>query len=506
MSRMWRSAASVAAAMLVLLALPAAALAHATLIGSKPGDGRTLKRSPGEFLLKFDEGIDMELVRLRVEDSAGRSVAVADPYHPGGREELIAVRVARRLDDGTYVARFRVISEDGHPVGRRTVFRVRSPEPAVDRRRQPAGPEAAGATTPPMDGGGEEHVDELTGGVTDAAFGVARGAGYLAMALAIGASVFLLVVWLPSLAQQAGPQAGWRASSERFVKQVRRVVLGAVLLGLAASAAAIVLEAATAVGVSFWGALDAERLDLVADTRVVRAWGARFIVWIVLGVLVAVALRPGRSPVLRRAALGADGVALAPAPSRAQQVLLLAVVLALVLTVPMAGHAGTHTPRGLLICVDAAHVLCMSIWIGGLAMLLVALAVAARSVPGRDRAPLMAVVVGRFSRLATIVVAVLVGTGIVQSVVLVGSVGALFETAYGRLVLAKVALLLGLLCVGAYNQRRTLPRLRRLAAAGDGPGATDAILGRAVAAELALAIVVIGVTSVLVVTAPPGPS
>jgi putative copper export protein len=37
----------------------------------------------------------------------------------------------------------------------------------------------------------------------------------------------------------------------------------------------------------------------------------------------------------------------------------------------MAGHAGTHSPSGVLICSDTLHVVSMSRWLGGLAVLLV---------------------------------------------------------------------------------------------------------------------------------------
>jgi putative copper export protein len=136
-------------------------------------------------------------------------------------------------------------------------------------------------------------------------------------------------------------------------------------------------------------------------------------------------------------------------------------------------------------------------------MLLIAIPVAGRVPSARERTPLLAEVVGRFSRMASIVVAVLVLSGIVQAVALVGSVPALYETACGRLVLVKIGLLLALLSLGAYNQRRSLPRLRRLAAGGEEPGGAATILRRAVAFEVAFLLIVLGVTSVLVATDPP---
>lgn len=501
-----RLALAVAAALVAAAVFAAAALAHADLIGTKPRVGATLERSPQVFVLTFDEAIEMDLVQLRVVDASGRRVHQGEPYNPGGREEQVAVRLRPALD-GAYAATYRVISEDGHPVAKRTSFRVRPPEPSDTRQTAEERTEAGGGGG--MGGGGEamqpaedDHADALIGAVTDVAFAVARGLGYLAMALAIGGCVFLVVAWLPALARHAGSNPEWRHASTLLVSRLKWVVFGAVLLGVVATAAAIVLEAATVSGISFWAALDPDALDLASDTNAVQAWAARLVLWLVFGGLLLLALRPRRAPVLRRAALGAEGVALGPLPGRPQRLLLLATVVALALTAPLAGHAVSHSPEALLISVGAAHVLSMSAWLGGLVMLLIAIVVARRALSADERTPLLAGVVGRFSRMASIVVVVLVASGITQAVVLVGSVSALFETAYGRLVLVKVALLLALLALGAYNQRRSLPRLRRLAERGEEPGRTATVLRRAVAFEVAFLLVVLGVTSVLVVTDP----
>lgn len=503
MTAVGRFAVAVLAALLASTLLAAVAFGHAQLLGSKPRHGQTLERSPARVLLTFDEGIDIGFVQLRVEDAAGRRADRGEPFHAAGREELVAVRLRPGLE-GTYVARYRVISEDGHPVGKRSVFHVRPPAPAREKER----PEAesmppGGAGMPPSEEEGD-HGADASGDVTDTAFAVARGAGYLAIALAIGGSVFMVLVWMPTLARHAGAGPGWRFASAGFAARLRRILLGAIALGLLATAFAIVLEGAKVAGVSFWAALDPDVVEPVLETQVVQAWAARLVLWLVLGLLLMLALRPDRAPVLRPAALGAQGLASGPLPSRPHRMLLMGALLALAVTAPMGGHAGTHSPEALLICVDAAHVVCMSVWLGGLAMLLVAMPLVSGALTSAEKTPLLATVVGRFSRVATIVVALLVATGIVQSIVLVGSIDALSETAYGRLVLAKVAALLLLLGLGAHNQRRSLPRLRRLARGGESPGRAALVLRRAVAAEVAFVVVVLAVTSVLVATEPPG--
>jgi copper transport protein len=506
-----RLALAIVAVALGVAVLASTAFAHAELLKVSPRDGQVLKRSPLAVVLTFDEGIDPAFVRLQVQDTAGREVERGEPYHPGGREEVLAIRLRPRLD-GRYAASYRVISEDGHPVTRRTTFTVRPPAPAEDEMREdepPASAEDDAAMPPVQDGGampppaGENAAGhEESGPVTSAAFAVARGLGYLAMALAVGGIVFLIVIWLPAVAQAAGAGTEWRLLSERFARRARVVVLAAVGLGVVSTALAIVLEAATAAGVSFWAALDPDVLEFVSETRVVEAWSARLVVWLVLAALVVTILRPGRMPVLRRASLGADGTALSSGPSRPQTLVLLAAIGALAMTAPLAGHAASHAPRGLLAGADIVHVVCMCTWLGGLVMLVLAIPLAAGALRPHDSTPLLATAVGRFSRMAMIAVTLLLLSGIVNSLVLVASFDALIETAYGRLVLAKIAVFGVLITLGAFNQRRMLPQLRAIAARGDPPGRAATVLRRSVALEIAFALVVLGITSVLVATQP----
>jgi copper transport protein len=506
MRRSWRRPCGAgAAALIVALALAATALGHAELLRTDPRADRTLERSPPAVALTFSERIDPALVRLEVRDTGGRRVDRGGPFHPEGHEEVVAVALAPRLQ-GTFVARFRVISEDGHPVAKSLRFRVRARPGDEEQAAPPVQP--SGDTAPPAAAVAEYemgHVDTGAGNVTEAAFAAARGLGYLAIALAIGGALFLFVAWLPGLAQVVGGQAEWLGISTTFARRLRQVVLGAVVMGLLASATSIVLEAATAAGVSMWAALDRDVIDSVSSTRPVEAWSVRIIVWLVLGTFLLAALRPRRVPVLRPTVLGATGAAVGPAPTRLQLLVFGSLALGLAFTAPMAGHAGDHAPTGLLMCTDTMHVLCMSAWLGGLVMLLIVLGLVARRLPGPDGTRLMAVVVGRFSILARFAVLILLLTGVTQSVALVGSVGALLDTEYGLLVLAKIVLLALLIALGGFNQRWALPRLRLLAAGGEEPGRAGAILRQSVALEVGFALVVIAVTSVLVATEPANP-
>src|SRR5215207_4523944 len=351
-----RLTAAAAGALLGSMALAVTAFGHAELLRTEPRHGQVLERPPRAVVLTFNESIDPGLVQLQVSDKDGRRVDRGETFHPGGREEVLAVRLPPRLA-GRFVARFRVISEDGHPVVKRLSFRV-PPKPADDEAAQPGAAPAPEEDAPgpaPMPEEEGEHIDAAAGDVTDVSFAATRAVGYLAIALTIGGALFIFVAWLPALAQVATSSSEWMDVSATFGRRLRQILLGAVAVGLLATAMAIVLEAATAVGVSFWSALDPDVVDSVSETRPVRAWILRILVWLVLGVALLVTLRPHRLPAMRRAALGADGMAIGPAPSRIQLLVLLGAAIGLALTAPLAGHAGGHSPRRAVVHRHAAR-------------------------------------------------------------------------------------------------------------------------------------------------------
>ena len=67
----------------------------------------------------------------------------------------------------------------------------------------------------------------------------------------------------------------------------------------------------------------------------------------------------------------------------------------------------------------------------------------------------------------------------------------------------KVLLLVALLAPALVNRRRVLPRLAAVARGGGAPGPSGRLLRRALRSEVALIVVVLGVTSALVGYAPP---
>ncbi|HWM09221.1 MAG TPA: CopD family protein, partial [Solirubrobacteraceae bacterium] len=431
-----------------------------------------------QVVLKFSEGVEANFGAVRVFDTEGREVQEGNTFHPGDRNREVAVRLKPGLGDGGYTVTYRVVSADSHPISGGYVFVV--------------GDAAAPSTTVGELLGG----DDGAGAVTGVAFGVARASQYGSIALGLGALIFALACWLPGLRLVAGAGGGWSDASAAFGGRVRALLLVAAVAGVVSAATAIVLQGAVAGGTTFWEAANADVVGEVLGTRFGVFWGLGILAWALVGVLAA---PPRVVPALQPAAVGATGLAL-PGSAR---LAALAVPLAALATLPaLGGHASVQAPVAVLLPANVLHVLAMAAWLGGIAVLVVALRPATAKLEPGDRSRLLAAVVARFSTLAGIAVALLLASGIVQSVVEVRTLPNLVDSAFGRAVLIKAVLFTGLVAIGWVNRNRLLPGLRAAAQDGSSPGRAGLLLRRTLRAELAIGISALAVTGALAGYAP----
>ena len=191
----------------------------------------------------------------------------------------------------------------------------------------------------------------------------------------------------------------------------------------------------------------------------------------------------------------------------------------LVVTPGIGGHAGSGDLVPLAVPADALHLAAVAVWLGGLVMLFAALLPVADASELRTAVP-------RYSQLALVSVLAIMGTGAFQAWRQVGSISALRDTDFGRLLVIKV-LIFGALVVAAafsreivnrsFRARTVAARARDLERVGAGPGtppsgfddeplddATEVrSLRRSVLIEVGLAMAILAVTALLV-NAPPG--
>ena len=119
--------------------------------------------------------------------------------------------------------------------------------------------------------------------------------------------------------------------------------------------------------------------------------------------------------------------------------------LALCATPGLAGHASSGPLVPIAIAADTLHVSGVGIWLGGLVMLFAAL------MPRADE-PTLREVVPRYSQYALVAMGVIVVTGVFQAFRQIDRFGALLDTDYGRLLLIKVVVFLGLMVVAAVSR------------------------------------------------------
>ena len=199
----------------------------------------------------------------------------------------------------------------------------------------------------------------------------------------------------------------------------------------------------------------------------------------------------GREYIERGAALAIAGIAVVDAVARPRPSALpwvgLGAALAMFVHV-LAGHAGAVTSlpyRALDVALQGLHLVAVGVWIGGLAWLLLA----TRSLQGLERVA----AVRRFSFVAAIALAVVVLTGAVRAVDELGGVHAirgLLHTSFGITLIVKVALVAGLVALGARNRYVNVPGVTE----GTKPMRS---LRRTVAVEVAVAAVILAATGVL---------
>lgn len=399
----------------------------------------------------------------------------------------MGVGLKAHLADGTYTATYRVISADTHIVYGGMVFNIGHPGAAPRFT-------VAGLIS-----------RNQSGRVTEIAFGVVRALDYVSIALFIGGLAFLFLVWVPGLSGVNGAEPVWREASLEFARALRRLFLVAIVLGVLVSVAGILLQGASAAGVSLWASVKGTVLRDTLESRFGEVWGARAVVWLLLGAVLAAtrALRYEPIPVLRPAPLGADALALPPIRPRWAPALLCAGALYLACTPALGGHASVQSPVWAFFPADVVHVLAASIWVGGVACLLAALPAATRRLAPPDRSRLLLAALSRFSPIALAAVIAIALTGTLQAYIDVRSLDGLLHTTYGTLILVKSALLLGLVGLGWVHRDRVLPTLRRMAGAGASPGGVGVLARRTLRAESLAFLCVFGVTAALITYAPP---
>lgn len=303
---------------------------------------------------------------------------------------------------------------------------------------------------------------------------------HFAATIAATGVVFFIVLVLE-------PAARGAANHARIHKTLRPPLAAIAWIGLALSiasgAAWLVLAAASMSGQPVADAVAPDVLwTVLSQTTFGIDWLLRFV------------LACGLAAVFVRLLSAESGK---PSWLRATSVVLAAAFAG---SLAWAGHAiGGQDIEGVLHpAADVLHLIAAAVWLGMLVPLAFLLGLSA------DDAPTLATMRAatlRFSTLGLVSVGTLLATGIVNTWYLAGSIPALLDTDYGRLLLLKIALFFVMVGVAAVNRLRLTPTLindRRAAAVE----LARRQLRRNASIEASLGAVVIAVVAVLGVLAP----
>lgn len=166
---------------------------------------------------------------------------------------------------------------------------------------------------------------------------------------------------------------------------------------------------------------------------------------------------------------------------------------------PLSGHPAADAQPLQAIAIQLTHLIGAGGWLGSLALLTMVAIPAAKSTEVGDSNGTdlrIASLVRAFSPTALVFASVLGLTGVLIAWGNLGSVSALWQSEYGRVLALKLSLLVVVAGTGAYNWRRVLPTL--------GTVESSAALRRSSIVELSVGLLMLVATAVLVATPMPG--
>lgn len=432
------------------LALPAGLVsAHNTLLSSDPADGAILVVAPTEITWVFDKAVPLETMTVTLIDGTGARSELSGSTH-GAAGDFQVLTPLPSLQPGPVSLRWRLVGADGHPITGRVDFTVTADSAPT------TAPDNIATTPPPTTPAAIDNssLDQGDGAYSTSSLTrwIVRYASYLAIIAIVGILLTTAYVW-----------------SGAGIHPVLRRILTASLVATAILGFLQLLVVASDVsGKAPWSSLGS--IDAATTTDAGMAFAIRIALalsmWLVLF----------RADIVHRdiywAAVSLPG-------------------LGLLATWAFAGHSRSMRWPAVGVITDVAHHAAAAAWIAGLAIV-------GWIVIPRTTVDVLTPAVRRFSRVAATSVAVLVVTGVVQTLRLVGSPADLLDADHGRYLAVKVVVLALMLGFANANRRRIDHRL-------NDPKHLERHLGtlrQAVFAEFAIGLVIVAITAAMVVSPP----
>jgi copper transport protein len=388
-------------------------------LSSFPANQELLEVAPDEIALQFTEAVDPIDPAIRLLDASGDVVEIGAVDQSAGPDRIRA-SIPATLDDGTYVVAWQALSADSHRVRGSFTFSVGVPSAVTP-----------GVLDGLFDGASDSGSDEIL-------LGIGRFVSYAGVGLLVGGLV-LAVALTPSV-------IGTRRVGALLVVAAELAIVGTLWM---------IAAQANLIGGSFlsWGS--------VADTQSGQWWIARLVVIAMFSILI-----PLRSRLAVRGGVAVAGV----------------LGLGVLGVVAAGGHAVSGDALVIGFVSTLVHLAAMSIWFGGLALVVLA------PPPGQFWPT-----VTRFSPWALGSVAALAVTGGINGWRQLGSLTGLTESSYGRWLVIKLVLVVFVVGLAAFNRRIIHTR----------DDDASSLVRRSIGFEIAGIVLILGATAGLVNSPPP---
>ncbi|MCY8979845.1 copper resistance CopC/CopD family protein [Bacillus halotolerans] len=377
--------------LLFLVFLPKTSFAHAYIVKSSPGENSELKSAPAQVEIEFNEPVEEGFHYIKVYNSDGDRVDTDKTEIKKDNNHIMTVKLKKNLPHDVYRAEWNAVSADGHPVSGVIPFSIGK-----------------------ADGGFSSQ--KTSGSALNPGTAADRAILYTAFSLFIG-TVFFHLFW-------------YKGDGKKLAKRTKRLlVISVTVLGLALLLQLPIQTKANAGG--GWG--NAFQPGYMKETLFETAGGTIWMIQAVLYVLLVLSA----VPVLRKKRFASFEYWTAP----------LIFFFGLLLAKAFTGHAAVVKEKTVGILMDFLHLSAASIWVGGIAAIVLLLSQEWRQ-PDKT---LAWETVKRFSPWALTAVGVILFSGLLNGFFIIRSMDSLFHTAYGQALLVKSGLFVLMLILGGIH-------------------------------------------------------
>jgi copper transport protein len=404
------------ALLLLCLSPRQGAQAHGYLVRSIPADRAVLERAPNQVQVWFSESLEPQFSHITVFDRDGRQVDLGGGGIDPRNSAKLVVDLPKDLGPGVYLVRLRpVFTNDGHAVSSTLVFWVGEP--------------------------GGEVIGEEAAARADVGEVAWRLVLSLSLTLYTGAIASYALVLRPAW---GNPAYAWGKLPPRLMIRLRFLLWTSLILALLSHLVSLLQITARLFQTGPLVVWQDELWRIVLEgTHFGAVWQYRTALLVAMLFIQIVAAQQSHNR-----------------PAQTHQLWLLNGALAALslLSLSLISHAaGSSIWAEFSVLADYLHLLGVAVWVGGVVTMAAVLGPAlAPLTPEARRAALLAAL-GRFSPLAAACLLLIIATGIYSSSTRIETPRDLPGSTYGLSLLAKWALFLPMLALGAWHHQLLHP-------------------------------------------------